>query len=211
VQAYFLGGKYPTRYESWRVYEILVAEGSGRGVSIARIAEVSGLHAKRVRVIAAQLEGAGIVERARGRLVKRRDFADEVEVDAFLTEYEQRHTSDRERLDAMMHYAQSTRCRARMITDTFGDTLIGRLDHCDNCRDHPATAAVTPVVRLGAADGAWIGRRLSALLASQSPPRLRWAIGFGTGASARGRFRGWTGERVTVGCEGGDEGDSASS
>jgi len=199
VQAYFLGGKYPTRYESWRVYELLVAEGSGRGVSIARIAEVSGLHAKRVRVIAAQLEGAGIVERARGRLVKRRDFADEVEVDAFLTEYEQRHTSDRERLDTMMRYAQSTRCRARMITEYFGDTLDNDCDHCDNCRDHPATAAVTPVVPPpGAADAPWIGPVPEARFAAQSPPAFQVGDRVRHRRFGEGEVQGMDGERATV-------------
>jgi len=200
VQAYFLGGKYPTRVESWRVYELL-GEGSspGRGVSVAKIAEASGLNAKRVRVIAAQLEGARIVERARGRLVKRRDFQNEAEVDAFLTEYEQRHTSDRERLDAMMHYAQSTRCRARMITEYFGDTLKEDCGHCDNCRDHPATAAVTPVEPSSAAEAPWIGPPPEALLASQSPPPFEVGDRVRHRRFGEGEVQGLDGERVTVG------------
>ena len=204
VQAYFLGGKYPTRHESWRVYELLgeVGAGSGRGVSMARIAEASGLHAKRVRVIAAQLEGAGIVERARGRLVKRRDFANEAEVDAFLAEYEQRHTSDRERLDAMMRYAQSTRCRARMIAEYFGDgdALEEDCGHCDNCRDHPATAAVTAVEGPGkGAEVPWIGPVPEAFVAAQSGPVFQVGDRVRHRRFGEGEVLGVDGARATVG------------
>jgi ATP-dependent DNA helicase RecQ len=199
VQAYFLGGKYPTRVESWRVYELL-GEGSpsGKGVSVARIAELSGLNAKRVRVIAALLEGAGIVERVRGRLVKRREFANEAEVDAFLTEYEQRHTSDRERLDAMMRYAQSTRCRARMITEYFGDTLDADCGHCDNCRDHPATAAVSPAGPAPGGEVPWIGPPPEALLASQSPPPFQVGDRVRHRRFGEGEVTGMDGARATV-------------
>jgi ATP-dependent DNA helicase RecQ len=162
IQAYFLGGKYPTRAESWRVYEALsglsalsAKERPGRGVPLAKLAEVVGIGPKRVRVVAAQLEGAGVLERRGGRLVQVRALEGEAQVDAFLTEYEERRTSDRERLDAMMHYAQSTQCRSRMIAEYFGDPVEKDCGHCDNCRDQPATRlAAAAAAAAAAADAA---------------------------------------------------------
>ena len=49
-----------------------------------------------------------LIERRGGRIKCVRTFATPEELHAFLSEYEQRHTSDRERLDQMMRYAETT-------------------------------------------------------------------------------------------------------
>ena len=67
------------------------------------------------------------------------------EVDALLTEYEDRHASDRERLDEMMRYAQSTGCRRQKLREYFGERSGDRCGVCDNCRrpsvERPAVPA----------------------------------------------------------------------
>ena len=138
VQAYFLGGKYPQREESLRTYraisQLSTEAGAANGITLASVIEATGLHKNRVKVIVALLEATGIVERGR-RLRKVRDFSSDEEFHAFLEEYEQRHVSDRDRLDSMMRYGQTTMCRVRFLTRYFASEIEKDCQHCDNCRD----------------------------------------------------------------------------
>ncbi|RIL02353.1 MAG: recombinase RecQ [Proteobacteria bacterium] len=137
IQSWFLGGKYPSRAESQRVFDALAERAraaDGRGVSADEVVAACGVARRRVRVVLAQLAGAGIVERRR-RLHVRRAIADAGELDALLGEYESRHTSDRERLDAMMRYAQSTQCRVQRLRAYFGEDAGDACARCDNCEN----------------------------------------------------------------------------
>jgi ATP-dependent DNA helicase RecQ len=139
VQAYFLGGKYPSREESWRVYDALrVPEAARAGLSAKDVAAATGIGERRTRVILASLAAAGVIERQRGRFVRVRSFADIEELDRFERAYEERGAQDRQRLEAMMRYAESTLCRVRYLRAYFGDDEGDDCGHCDNCRDRPA-------------------------------------------------------------------------
>jgi ATP-dependent DNA helicase RecQ len=147
VQAYFLGGKYPKRDKLLRVYEVLAATADRRS-SVAALMEAANLSERRVKVVLAQLDAMGVARRsgtgpsASVRLV--REFRDASELDAFATSYESRFETDRQKLDDMMHYAQTTDCRVRFLATYFGEERDGECQHCDTCRDHPAENAVTP-------------------------------------------------------------------
>ena len=138
IQAYFLGGKYPHSDESLRVYrainQLSTDAGAANDMTLASVVQATGLNKNRVKVIVALLEATGIVERGR-RLGKVRDFSSEEEFRAFLEEYEQRHVNDRDRLDTMMRYGQTTMCRVRFLTRYFGSEIANDCKHCDNCRD----------------------------------------------------------------------------
>jgi ATP-dependent DNA helicase RecQ len=152
IQGYFLGGKYPRREHSQRIYDIVA---SGHGVT-AELCAASGIPKRKVKVILSQLEGSGIIERRGGRIKCVRTFATAQELQVFLREYEQRHTSDRERLDQMMRYAETTFCRTRFLREYFGEPSGTDCEHCDNCRarsqreSQSAAAEVVP----GPKDGA---------------------------------------------------------
>ena len=138
IQGYFLGGKYPRRDHSQKVYRALseMSEQPERaaGVKIPDLITASGIPERRVKVIVSQLESAGILERRRAGLRKLRDFANSHELEQFLTDYEQRHLDDRERLQAMMRYAEITTCRMRFLREYFAEDAGENCDHCDNCR-----------------------------------------------------------------------------
>jgi hypothetical protein len=104
------------------------------GVKIPDLITASGIPERRVKVIVSQLESAGILERRRAGLRKLRDFANSHELEQFLTDYEQRHLDDRERLQAMMRYAEITTCRMRCLREYFAEDAGENCDHCDNCR-----------------------------------------------------------------------------
>ena len=134
IQGYFLGGKYPRREHSQRIYDIVASGAKGAGGITAEVIAASGIPKRKVQVILSQLDGSGIIERRGGRIKCLRTFANAEELQAFLSEYEQKHTSDRERLDQMMRYAETTFCRTRFLREYFGEASGRDCEHCDNCR-----------------------------------------------------------------------------
>ena len=164
IQSYFLGGKYPRREESQALYSVLRelwAHPKARPVSLAVLTEASGLAATRVKVLVAQLAGAGILQRSPRGLRQLRDFDTPEELAAYLTAYEKRHQSDRERLERMMRYGQTTGCRWRVLGEYFAESAPEDCGHCDNCQQRAAghfdaaspTRLATPPLPLAAAGG----------------------------------------------------------
>ncbi|MBK7978068.1 MAG: ATP-dependent DNA helicase RecQ [Deltaproteobacteria bacterium] len=145
IQTYFLGVRYPRRSDSLSVFRVLgespEAVPGGAGLTLADLAERAGLPSKRVRVVVAQLAGAGIVARGR-RLHVIRAIARDDELEQLLAEYESRHGTDRDRLDAMTGYAESTRCRPRILREYFGEQDVAPCGLCDNCNDPLSPARV---------------------------------------------------------------------
>jgi ATP-dependent DNA helicase RecQ len=147
IQAYFLGGKYPKREESLAVYRSvrrLAGDSHGGGVSLAALALAAGVKEHRAKVIVAQLDAAGVLGRRGRRLVLLRSFRRPQDLDRFLTEYEQRRLSDRDRLDTMMRYAQSTICRDRSLREYFGEAVEADCGRCDACRARGAGVLERP-------------------------------------------------------------------
>jgi ATP-dependent DNA helicase RecQ len=140
IQAFFLGGKYPKREDSLNVFKLLSRSDGAKPTPLTLKALVAATHLgdRKIRVIVAQLEGAGIVKRTNQGIVKVQDFPDAVSFDAFLSEYETRHHTDRERLRAMMRYAESTQCRTRQFKMYFGEAVGEDCQYCDNCRERAA-------------------------------------------------------------------------
>jgi ATP-dependent DNA helicase RecQ len=136
VQSFFLGGKYPRRAETFAVWEALRTAGEA---SVDEIAERTGLPGKRVKVIVAQLVAAGTAHRRR-RTVAAGRALEPAELDELLSAYEKRHGSDRERLEEMMRYAQTTACRVRKLREYFAEQPGEPCGRCDNCRGGLATA-----------------------------------------------------------------------
>jgi ATP-dependent DNA helicase RecQ len=141
VQAFFLGGKYPRREESVLAWETL-RELASKRPTLAQLAAETDIGEKRAKVIVAQLEAAGLVKRTRGRLSIIGDSAT-TDLDAVLAEYEERTNADRERLEAMMRYAESTECRVKWMRRYFGDGGGDACGRCDNCT-RPVAAPAKP-------------------------------------------------------------------
>ena len=137
VQAYFLRGKYPRQDECARVYHAFGAEMASAGqapVSATSIHSTTGIGLRRVRVILALLERAGIVKRDRRGFRRQRLFKDEREFRDYLEEYDRRHRQDEDRLSTMMKYGQTTECRVRFLTRYFSREVSEDCGRCDNCR-----------------------------------------------------------------------------
>lgn len=135
VQAYFLGGKYPRKEDCADVYRALAEEQryGNKGLTLKKLSAATSLPMDKVKVVVALLDAMGIMRRGR-RLKLARAFVDEDEFGRYLAEYEQRHKSDQDKLEAMMKYGQTTECRVRFLTRYFGSEFPRDCGRCDNCR-----------------------------------------------------------------------------
>jgi ATP-dependent DNA helicase RecQ len=132
IQAFFNGGKYPRKGDLLAVFSALEKAGD-EGAAAADLARASEVPAKRVTVVASLLEQMGVAARRKRRFAVARPFADDGELDRFLSEYARRADGDRLRLSAMMRYAQSAMCRVQYQRDYFGEPPGERCGHCDTC------------------------------------------------------------------------------
>ena len=155
IQSYFLGGKYPRPEDAQRLYQALQAatqENHGNGVTLRELALRTELNERRTKVLVAQLEQLGILERRRRRLYQRRAFAEAAELEHYLRSYEQRRANEQQRLEVVMRYAQSTLCRMRYLRNYLGDNTEDDCGRCDNCRERATRGQRQPLrrrVRIG--------------------------------------------------------------
>jgi ATP-dependent DNA helicase RecQ len=160
IQAYFLRGKYPTRELSLRIYEIIKQMTENACVvPMKDLFATAGLPRRRIKVIVALLESAGIVQHTGRGVRKLKDFETPEDLDAFLHAYEKRHLSDAERLAMMMRYAQTAECRMRFLRQYFAEAAELDCGRCDNCTARQrgdlqeALAAVPPAEGVQLATG----------------------------------------------------------
>jgi ATP-dependent DNA helicase RecQ len=136
IQSYFLGGKYPKREESQRLYAVvraIDAQRRGRAISLGVLIEASELARKRVKVLIAQLVAAGVLQRGPRGVKLLREFEHDEALFAYLTAYEARHMTDRKRIEAMMRYGTTTECRWRFLSEYLEGSLGEDCQRCDNC------------------------------------------------------------------------------
>jgi ATP-dependent DNA helicase RecQ len=144
VQTFFLGGRYPRREDSQRVFSTLwhlardASEAkrggeAGQGTTIPEFAVACDLNERRVRVIVEHLIQVGALERSGTRLRMLRAKSTGAELENLLDDFEHRGRADRGRLEEMMRFAQSTSCRAQLMSKYFAEPDGGGCGRCDNC------------------------------------------------------------------------------
>jgi len=138
VQGYFLGGKYPDITEAAQVARVVNGTPLEERRSLEEIAEISDVPRRKARIVLTLLKRHGMVREHRGGEWER--LAPDVtatDLSRELTDYEERRARDRRKLEAMVRYCRTARCRTRMILDYFGEDHPEdlRCGHCDNDRD----------------------------------------------------------------------------
>jgi ATP-dependent DNA helicase RecQ len=136
IRSYFLGNKHPRRHEALALVSAL-SQVAGKGITMQALAAAAGLPLRRTTVLAAVLENMDLLSRSARSLRLRRAF-DPAELEAFLATFEGRYAADRERIEQMMRYGQTTRCRMQFLREYFGDDAAEPCQHCDNCALGPA-------------------------------------------------------------------------
>jgi ATP-dependent DNA helicase RecQ len=133
VQAYFLGGRYPREEDIRKVAAALFDHAREEALPVERLAELSGLPVRLVRVVTPLLAEQGhAVEETEGVRAEG-EPPDDARLLAAAARYEDRRRQDRRRLDAMVRYATSHLCRTRILLSYFGEQGEPTCGHCDNC------------------------------------------------------------------------------
>jgi ATP-dependent DNA helicase RecQ len=134
VWSFLLAGKYPRAHDARGLLLALDQAGPG-GLSAKEHAARGALSPHRLSVLSATLEAMGVLVRRAGNLKLIRPMS-ESQRESFVAGFELHYEADRERLQAMMRYADSTRCRMQFLREYFGEAEGDPCDRCDNCR-HP--------------------------------------------------------------------------
>jgi ATP-dependent DNA helicase RecQ len=157
IQSYFLGGKYPEVEEAAKVALVLETYPERTPVPVDELAERSGVPRRKARITLMLLKRHGLVrehrggewERLGGRLTQ-------VDLSRDLMDYEERRARDQQKLQAMVDFAQTARCRTRYVLEYFGEEVEPewQCGNCDACDQMDAwTRRQTPPRGSAAAEG----------------------------------------------------------
>jgi ATP-dependent DNA helicase RecQ len=134
LRTFFLAGKHPRAHEALALGRALLRSG-GRPATLKQLAAAAELSERRASVIVTVLENMDLVERTRRGLTLR-GLHEENELEPLLAAFDAHYEADRERIETMMRYGQTTRCRMQFMREYFDDPVGEACGHCDNCA-HP--------------------------------------------------------------------------
>ncbi|HMJ12772.1 MAG TPA: RecQ family ATP-dependent DNA helicase, partial [Polyangiaceae bacterium] len=132
TQLYFLRGRYPRAEDITRVLDTLSARGEVP-VPLKELALLTEIGARKLRVVLSSLEQAKLVRRKTDGWQFVQNFAHQAARDVFLATYPERKKNDRKRLDQIMGYGQTARCRTQYLLSYFGEPAGETCTECDNC------------------------------------------------------------------------------
>jgi ATP-dependent DNA helicase RecQ len=135
TQQFFLGGKHPKFDDILAVYQAMETLGDDAH-ALSTLQEHANTVAKgKVRVVLSLLKELKLVKELRGgkfRLL--RTDVQRVELEELSGLSEAKTEKDKEKLERMMQYGQSARCRWRLLHEYFGEEMEEeRCGTCDNC------------------------------------------------------------------------------
>ena len=134
IQEHFLKEAHPTKSQARMVAEGLYAwSDEGKEVSVRDLAMSMALPERRVRVILSVLEAMGVAEEvkaARWKGVDPRPTREQIDKAAMV--FEARRISDRRRLDSLLKYMNTQRCRVQMLRAYFGEPEGEKCGLCDS-------------------------------------------------------------------------------
>jgi ATP-dependent DNA helicase RecQ len=135
IQSYFLGGKYPDIEEALKVARVVNALARGERASRDVIAERADVARRKTRIVLTLLKRRGAMREYRGGEWERlHPDVTRVDLQAHLTDYQQRREGDQQKLRAMIRYCQTAQCRTRVLRSYFDDDPGADFvcGHCDN-------------------------------------------------------------------------------
>ena len=134
IQEHFLKEAHPTKSQARMVAEGLYAwSDEGKEVSVRDLAMSMALPERRVRVILSVLEAMGVAEEvkaARWKGVEPRPTREQIDKAAMV--FEARRISDRRRLESLLKYMNTQRCRVQMLRAYFGEPEGEKCGLCDS-------------------------------------------------------------------------------
>ena len=164
IRAFFAAGKHPKQADVLRLLQAFSTR-DDMTFSLAELARVSGLNARRTSVLVSMLTDLDAVV-SEGRKVRLRRRLRGAELEQFAESFDLLHAAEQERLRAMLQYGETAQCRMQFLREYFGEPEGKRCKRCDNCR--------TPVQP---GDVAWIAESPNAA----HPPAGESAMSFAPG------------------------------
>ena len=129
------------------MYDALVRlDAATAPASVARVRDAATQVAStKARVVLQLLKSLGVVKEGRGSKVQLlQPQLSGGALDEMAARYKERHAGDREKLDRMMEYGQTARCRWALVLEYFGEKAEWeRCGTCDNCRN-PLEEQIAP-------------------------------------------------------------------
>jgi ATP-dependent DNA helicase RecQ len=144
VQEFFVGGKYPGKSE-FRSVALALKHGATLLKEIALAAETSQ---QKARVVLGVLKDRGFAVEEDNEW-RPLGEADDLTLGRAAEEYRKRREADRGKLEAMITYARSTRCRVKILLDYFGEKDTPLCGRCDNCKKYGDKALVDQTTDIG--------------------------------------------------------------
>ena len=137
TQQFFLGGKHPKYDGILAVYQTLeTLNASETPVALSTVQEHANTVADgKVRVVLSLLKELKLVRELRGSLFRLlRVDVKQAELGELARLSEEKVAKDKEKLERMMQYGQSAKCRWRLLHEYFGEEMQDeRCGTCDNC------------------------------------------------------------------------------
>jgi len=137
TQQFFLGGKHPKFDDILAVYQTLeTLNASETPVALSTVQEHANTVADgKVRVVLSLLKELKLVRELRGSLFRLlRVDVKQAELEELARLSEEKVAKDKEKLERMMQYGQSAKCRWRLLHEYFGEEMQDeRCGTCDNC------------------------------------------------------------------------------
>jgi ATP-dependent DNA helicase RecQ len=147
TQQFFLGGKHPKFDDILAVYQSLeTLRAADTPVVLSSVQEHANTVANgKVRVVLAMLKEMKLVKESRGsRFRLLRGEVKQAELEELARLSDEKVEKDKEKLERMMQYGQSAKCRWRLLHDYFGEEMEReRCGTCDNCV-HPPEQVIAP-------------------------------------------------------------------
>jgi len=135
IQEHFLKEAHPTKAQARMVAEGLYAwSDEGKEVSVRNLALSMAIPERRVRVILSVLEAMGVakeVKATRWEGVEPRPTREQIDKAASV--FEARRISDRRRLNSLLAYMNTQKCRVQMLRAYFGEPEGDKCGLCDSC------------------------------------------------------------------------------
>jgi ATP-dependent DNA helicase RecQ len=140
---FFLASRYPSFDHIRETYAALAQAPPDEALAPADLAmRATAVPDRKVRVALSLLSELGFVrERPAGRFRIARQPAGVDALERMARSYDARQQNDRAKLDRMIAYAQTARCRWKALLEGLGETVDwDRCEHCDTCRRAAARA-----------------------------------------------------------------------
>jgi ATP-dependent DNA helicase RecQ len=146
IQAFFLAGRYPSPGDVEQTFRALRSGQSGALHTAAELAALApGIATTKVRVALKALHDAGVARAERGRYASAASELTAADAERIAHGYQERAEADRTKLEQLVAYAYTARCRWLTLLEYFGETSDwDRCGACDNCLHPPSVPEHEP-------------------------------------------------------------------